>query len=48
MMDPCAREYLQGRPAGKSFIDRFESYSTNEICVYWNSPMVALLAGLMI
>ena len=47
MMDPCAREYLQGQPAGKSFIDRFESYSTNEICVYWNSPMVALLAGLM-
>ena len=46
-MDPCAKEYLQGQPAGKSFIDRFESYSTNEICVYWNSPMVALLAGLM-
>ena len=44
MMDPCAREHLQGQPAGKSFIDRFESYSTNEICVYWNSPMVALLA----
>jgi endoglucanase len=46
MMDPCAREYLQDHPAGKSFIDRYESYSTNEICVYWNSPMVALLAGL--
>ena len=46
MMDPCAREYLQDQPAGKSFIDRYESYSTNEICVYWNSPMVALLAGL--
>ncbi len=46
MMDPCAREHLQGQPAGKSFIDRYESYSTNEICVYWNSPMVALLAGL--
>ena len=46
MMDACAREHLQGQPAGKSFIDRYESYSTNEICVYWNSPMVALLAGL--
>lgn len=46
MMDACAREHLQGQPAGKSFIDMHESYSTNEICVYWNSPMVALLAGL--
>ena len=47
MMDACTREYLQGQPAGKSFIDKYESYSTNEICVYWNSPMVALLAGLI-
>ena len=46
MMDACAREHLQGQPAGKSFIDMHESYSTNEICVYWNSPMAALLAGL--
>ncbi len=46
MMDPVAKEYLQGKPAGKSFIDMTGSYSTNEICVYWNSPLVALLAGL--
>ena len=47
MMDPCAKEYLEGLPAGKSFIDHYRSYSTNEICVYWNSPLVALLAGLV-
>ena len=47
IMDACAREKLQGAPAGKSFVDDFRSYSTNEICVYWNSPMVALLAALM-
>ncbi|MBE5803666.1 MAG: glycoside hydrolase [Clostridiales bacterium] len=47
MMDPAAKEYLQGQSAGKSFVDDYRSYSTNEICVYWNSPMVALLAGLM-
>ena len=47
MMDACAREHLQGQPAGKSFIDKYESYSTNEICVYWISPMGALLAGLV-
>ena len=46
LMDACARAHLQGQPAGKSFIDKHESYSTNEICVYWNSPMVALLAAL--
>ena len=46
LADACAREHLQGQPAGKCFIDMHESYSTNEICVYWNSPMVALLAGL--
>jgi len=46
LMDACAREHLQGQPAGKCFIDMHESYSTNEICVYWNSPMVALLAAL--
>ena len=47
MMDAVAREHLQDAPAGKSFVDDHGSYSTNEICVYWNSPMVALLAGLM-
>ncbi|MBQ7865557.1 MAG: glycoside hydrolase family 9 protein [Clostridia bacterium] len=47
MMDAVAREKLQGAPAGKSFVDDQGSYSTNEICVYWNSPMVALLAGLV-
>ena len=47
MMDAVAREQLQGTPAGKCFVDHHGSYSTNEICVYWNSPMVALLAGLM-
>ena len=45
LMDPCAAEHLQGQPDGKSFIDLDGSYSTNEICVYWNSPMVALVAG---
>ncbi len=45
--DEVAQEHLQGQPAGKCFIDHVGSYSTNEICIYWNSPMVALLAGLM-
>lgn len=44
--DAVAREKLQGQPAGKCFVDDAGSYSTNEICIYWNSPMVALLAAL--
>lgn len=46
MMDPAAQKYLQGQPAGKSFVDDHDSYSTNEICIYWNSPLIALLCGL--
>lgn len=44
--DPCAAELLAGQPAGKCFVDAYPSYSTNEITIYWNSPMVALIAGL--
>lgn len=44
--DAVAQEKLQGQPAGKCFVDDAASYSTNEICIYWNSPMVALLAGI--
>ena len=47
LADACARERLQGQPAGKCFVDEHGSYSTNEICIYWNSPLIALLAGLM-
>ena len=47
LADACAREYLQGQPAGKCFVDDFASYSTNEICIYWNSPLIALMAGVM-
>lgn len=46
LQDACARALLLQQPAGKCFVDRTESYSTNEICIYWNSPLVALMAGL--
>ena len=48
MMDPCAQAHLQGAPAGKSFVDDHGSYSTNEICIYWNSPLIALIAALTV
>ena len=42
--DPTAEEHLTGAAPAKCYVDIEESYSTNEICVYWNSPLIALLA----
>ena len=45
LMDPAAVS-LRGNPPAKCYIDNSNSYSTNEICVYWNSPLTLLLAGI--
>ena len=44
--DPAAAAALAGAAPSKCYVDDDQSYSTNEICVYWNSPLIALLAGL--
>ena len=44
--DPTAASLLVGAPPAKCYIDNEQSYSTNEVCVYWNSPLVLLLAGM--
>lgn len=46
LLDAVARENLQGKPALSCFIDHIGSYSTNEIAIYWNSPMVYVIAKL--
>lgn len=38
--DPYARDILSGKPPAQCFVDHHESYSTNEITIYWNSPAV--------
>jgi endoglucanase len=40
LQDECARRHLQGNPPARCFIDHIDSYSTNEVTVYWNSPAV--------
>lgn len=45
--DPCAEEKLKDKPPAKCYIDDEESYSTNEITIYWNSPLIYLLANIM-
>ncbi|MBR1822839.1 MAG: glycoside hydrolase family 9 protein [Ruminococcus sp.] len=42
--DSAAKAYCNGLPAAKCYIDNSESYSTNEITIYWNSPLTYLLS----
>jgi endoglucanase len=45
--DPYAQNVLAGKPAAKCYVDNAQSYSCNEITVYWNAPLIYLLAGLI-
>lgn len=45
--DPYAQSVLAGKPAAKCYVDHVQSYSCNEVTVYWNSPLIYLLAGLL-
>ena len=42
--DSAALAYLANTPAAKCYVDNAESYSTNEITIYWNSPLTYLLS----
>lgn len=46
LQDDCARELLGGAPPAKCYVDDLRSYSTNEVAIYWNSPLVYVLARL--
>ena len=45
--DPYAKAVLTGRPAAKCYVDNDQSYSTNEVTIYWNSPLLYLMALLV-
>lgn len=42
--DPYAQAYLAGKAPAKCYLDNGESYSTNEVDIYWNSALVRVLA----
>lgn len=42
--DSAAKAYLAGVASAKCYVDHSESYSTNEVTTYWNSPLIYLLA----
>ena len=43
--DSYAKAVLYGRPAGMCYADNAQSFSTNEITIYWNSPLIYLMAA---
>ncbi len=44
--DPYAQSVLADSAPAKRYADSDQSYSTNEICIYWNSPLILLISGL--
>ncbi len=45
--DPYAKRVLTGLPPAKCYVDNEQSYSCNEITIYWNSPFIYLLSEYM-
>lgn len=45
--DPFAKATLADSPKAKCYADNEQSYSCNEVTVYWNSPLIYLLSGVM-
>jgi endoglucanase len=45
--DPYSKAVLTGSAAGLAYVDNEQSYSCNEITIYWNSPLIYAMTGLM-
>ncbi len=44
LQDPYARAVLKDLPPAQCYVDNDQSYSTNEIAIYWNSPLAFVLS----
>lgn len=44
LLDDYMKKNFDGVAKAKCYADYFDSYSTNEITIYWNSPLVFVLA----
>ncbi len=42
--DPFAKAVLSDAPPAKCYADNAQSFSCNEVAVYWNSPLIYLIA----
>ena len=45
--DETAVKFLKGQAPAKCYIDELESYSTNEMTIYWNAAVIYLLADVL-
>lgn len=43
--DPYAIAVLKEESPATSYVDNVQSYSTNEVAIYWNSPLIYLLSA---
>ncbi|PWT26390.1 glycoside hydrolase family 9 protein [Butyrivibrio fibrisolvens] len=47
LQDERAKEVPAGSAPMKCYLDHIDCYSLNEITIYWNSPLVFVMAGMM-
>lgn len=45
--DPYAANVLKDMPPAKCYADNQQSYATNEVTIYWNSPFASLLTQIV-
>lgn len=45
--DPFAKALLADMPPAKCYLDNNQSFSTNEVTIYWNSPFIYFLSSCM-
>ena len=43
--DPYAKTVLEGQSPAMCYVDNAQSYSTNEVAIYWNSPLIYVLSA---
>ena len=43
--DPYAKATMTGTAPAKCYVDNAQSYSCNEVTVYWNSPLIYLMSA---
>jgi len=46
LADPYALEHVTGLPPARGYVDHVDSYSTNEVAINWNSPLVWVMSYL--
>ena len=47
LQDPYAKAVLFGKNAALCYVDNEQSFSCNEVTIYWNSPLIYLMTGLL-